>query len=42
MGRYSTGAITTGEAVRIELSYLLKERLSLKRLHKGMEAFGLE
>ena len=25
MGRYSTGAITTGEAVRIELSYLLKQ-----------------
>jgi len=24
MGRYSTGAITTGEAIRIELSYLFK------------------
>jgi hypothetical protein len=25
MGRYSTGAITTGEAVRLELSFLLKQ-----------------
>ena len=27
MGRYSTGAITTGQALRIELSYLLKNKL---------------
>ncbi len=30
MGRYSTGAITTGQARRIELSYLLKENIIKK------------
>jgi hypothetical protein len=30
MGRYSTGSITTGEALRIELSYLLKNKYIIK------------
>jgi hypothetical protein len=36
MGRYPTGAITTGEAVRIELSYLLKE----KYIERGCKVSG--
>ena len=36
MGRYSTGAITTGEAVRIELSYLLKQW----KIHKNERIRG--
>jgi hypothetical protein len=36
MGRYSTGAITTGEAIRIELSYLLKKGC----IQKGKQLSG--
>ncbi len=36
MGRNSTGAITTEEAVRIELSYLLKQR----KIQKGSRIHG--
>ena len=34
MGRASTGAVTTGEVTRLELSYLLRARLS----EEGMES----
>ena len=36
MGRFSTGAITTGEAVRLELSFLLKEG----KIQKGCKIQG--
>ena len=36
MGRYSTGAITTGEAIRIELSFLLKHG----KIQKGCKILG--
>lgn len=36
MGRHSTGAITTGEAMRLELSFLLKKGF----IQKGKHQFG--
>ena len=36
MGRYRTGALTTGEAIRIELSYLLKQGF----IQKGYIRYG--
>lgn len=37
MGRHSTGAVTTGEATRLELSYLLKHGY----LNKGSFSYGI-
>jgi len=36
MGRYSTGAMTTGQAIRLELSYLFEKGY----LEKGKETYG--